>query len=142
MRTIKTFQTPSGRHTFLSNFFVHEGTSVEHHYQAAKTDHPLWAAKILLAKTPGEAKRLGRRAPMRATWEQEKIAVMLVLLRKKFSRTEMAERLLSTGDAKLIEGNTWGDKFWGKVDGKGKNHLGKLLMQVREELKEARELTG
>lgn len=141
MKVIDSFQTPGGGHTFLSNFYVFQGVTVEHHYQAAKTDDPVWAAKILGARTPGEAKRLGRKCPIRPTWEREKVTVMLVLLRQKFSHPELAQRLLATGDVKLIEGNTWGDTFWGKVNGKGKNYLGKLLMQVREELRAMETLT-
>jgi predicted NAD-dependent protein-ADP-ribosyltransferase YbiA (DUF1768 family) len=41
----------------------------------------------------------------------------------------------------LIEGNTWGDKFWGQVKGEGANYLGRLLMKVREELQTAVQLT-
>ena len=47
----------------------------------------------------------------------------------------MASRLINTGDAILIEGNTWGDTYWGVCDGVGENRLGKLLMEVREECK-------
>jgi predicted NAD-dependent protein-ADP-ribosyltransferase YbiA (DUF1768 family) len=46
----------------------------------------------------------------------------------------MREMLLLTGDCELVEGNTWGDKFWGVCDGEGENHLGKLLMKIRAEL--------
>ena len=44
--------------------------------------------------------------------------------------------LLKTGDAMLIEGNTWGDRIWGQVNGVGENNLGKILMRIREELKD------
>lgn len=127
------YDRETGVHTFLSNFFWH-GWTVEHHYQAAKTDDPRWASKILIARTPGMAKKLGRQCPMRKTWEDEKDTVMLTLLRLKFSATDLAEQLLDTGDAELIEGNDWGDTYWGVCNGKGKNMLGKLLMEVRETL--------
>ena len=39
------------------------------------------------------------------------------------------------GEEYLEEGNTWHDTYWGVCNGKGKNKLGKILMQVREELK-------
>jgi ribA/ribD-fused uncharacterized protein len=120
--------------SFLSNFYEHNGWTVEHHYQAAKTDHPAHAAAILTASTPGQAKRLGRAAPMRSTWEDEKVAVMLALLRVKFSDPDLAQKLIGTGSAYLVEGNTWGDTFWGVYRGEGQNHLGELLMQVRSEL--------
>lgn len=124
-------------YAFLSNFYWHGNWTVEHQYQAAKTDDPAWAAAILNAPTPGAAKKLGRKAPMRPTWEQEKVAVMLALLRMKFLRPELAQKLLDTGDATLVEGNWWGDTFWGVCRGQGQNHLGRLLMQVRSELREA-----
>src|SRR4051794_30684532 len=102
----------SGDHRFLSNFYAFAGhRTVEHYYQAAKTDEPQHVAMILAAATPGLAKRLGRAAPMRPTWEQEKKAVMLTLLRMKFARPEMGALLLATGEAELVEGNTWGDVF-------------------------------
>jgi ribA/ribD-fused uncharacterized protein len=128
----------AGDHSFLSNFYRHGNWTVEHHYQAAKTDDPVWAASILTAPTPLQAKRLGRKAPMRPTWEEEKVAVMLALLRVKFLWPDLAQKLIDTGDAYLVEGNTWGDHFWGVCNGKGQNHLGHLLMQVREELRRAR----
>lgn len=129
--------TDADAFSFLSNFYEHNGWTVEHHYQAAKTDHPAHAAKILAARTPGEAKRLGRAAPMRSTWEDEKVAVMLALLRVKFSDPELAQKLDGTGNAYLVEGNTWGDRFWGVCRGEGQNRLGELLMQVRSELRQA-----
>jgi ribA/ribD-fused uncharacterized protein len=124
----------AGGNSFLSNFYVHDGWTVEHQFQAAKTDDPRWVRAILHSATPGQAKKLGRQAPIRATWEQEKIAVMLTLLRVKFSIPDLARRLVETGDEDLVEGNTWGDTFWGVCNGVGENWLGRLLMQVREEL--------
>lgn len=60
---------------------------------------------------------------------------MRALLMVKFApATELAERLLATGDAQLVEGNTWGDTFWGVCDGVGENHLGRLHMWIRSML--------
>ena len=56
---------------------------------------------------------------------------MASLLFAKFAQPELRKLLCETGDADLVEGNTWGDKFWGVCEGKGKNMLGLLLMQVR-----------
>jgi predicted NAD-dependent protein-ADP-ribosyltransferase YbiA (DUF1768 family) len=58
---------------------------------------------------------------------------MRSLLRQKFAHPSMRERLLATGDEELIEGNWWGDTFWGVCNGEGQNQLGKLLMRVRHE---------
>ena len=56
-------------------------------------------------------------------------------LRLKFEIPELREALLNTDNAKLIEGNWWGDKFWGICNGVGENNLGKLLMEVRDEIR-------
>lgn len=131
-----------GIYRFLSNFWPCEVlldgelySSVEHAYQAAKTMSYEHRDKIRLAATAGNAKRMGRNVPMRGDWDSIKLQVMLDLLRRKFTHRKLAALLLETSDAELIEGNTWGDRFWGVCAGIGENHLGKLLMQVREEIR-------
>lgn len=144
----------TGEHRFLSNFFPVEvyydetlWSSAEHAYQAAKTFDSRARAKIFHAQTAGQAKRLGRKVPLRSDWNEVQIPIMLAILRAKFADPWLAERLLFTGDAELVEVNSWGDRFWGQVwetragenrQGAfiGQNHLGKLLMQVRRELRE------
>lgn len=127
---------------FLSNFYSSTiivdniaFPTVEHYFQAMKTTNQKEIIKIANALTPGEAKRLGRKVHLRADWENVKDEVMLNGLRKKFSIPELRDKLLATGDEYLIEGNTWGDKYWGICDGEGENHLGILLMRVREEIR-------
>ena len=62
---------------------------------------------------------------------------MYEIVKAKFEQNEdLRKRLINTGDEELIEGNTWGDKIWGKVKGEGQNNLGKILMRVRKELRE------
>jgi predicted NAD-dependent protein-ADP-ribosyltransferase YbiA (DUF1768 family) len=57
------------------------------------------------------------------------------LLRKKFRNPSLRQKLADTGTAKIIEGNYWGDTFWGECPvGNGENHLGKLLMEIRKEI--------
>jgi ribA/ribD-fused uncharacterized protein len=131
-----------GEHRFLSNFYpsviVVEGlafSTVEHAYQAWKTYDRTMVDKIQGARTPGIAKRLGRQAKVRSDWEQIKDSVMLTCLRLKFELPAMRKLLLATGDATLIETNTWSDRYWGVCGGIGQNKLGVLLMQVREEYK-------
>lgn len=137
----------TGEYRFLSNFWpcriVFDRLiypSVEHAYVAAKTLNP--AERAFVRKcclSPGDAKRFGRELTLRRDWDAVKLAVMEDFLRQKFApHTPLAEKLLATGDAKLVEGNTWGDTFWGRCRGKGRNHLGNLLMIIREELKEQR----
>ena len=132
-----------GENRFLSNFWPADVKlddiyypTVEHAYQAAKTLDPIQRHNIWKAATPGEAKRLGKKVTLRKNWEKIKIAVMYDLLEQKFHPGNVAlnYRLLETGDEILIEGNTWGDTFWGICDGKGANWLDRLLMLVRSNL--------
>lgn len=135
-----------GEYDFLSNFFVEpmvvpfDGVPIlcptlEHPYQAAKTKDPVERLRVLSAAGPGQAKRLGKSVTLRSDWEQIKVPTMMHLLRIKFSIPRMKMLLLSTGDAILIEGNWWGDRFWGVCKGEGQNWLGHLLMNLREEFR-------
>jgi len=82
-------------------------------------------------ETPGEAKRCGKMINCRPDWEGVKVDIMFALLASKFSDTSLMDKLVATGDAELIEKNSWGDVFWGVCQGVGKNWLGKLLMSIR-----------
>lgn len=133
-----------GPNDFLSNFFlcsvVYEGVeyrSSEHAYQAAKSTDAGERARIQACPTPGLAKREGRKIQnLRPMWDDIKVGVMADILRIKFRKNSyLANLLLSTGDEPLVEGNTWHDTFWGVCDGRGKNHLGQLLMRIRKELR-------
>jgi ribA/ribD-fused uncharacterized protein len=111
--------------------------TVEHAYQSAKTTDMNERRRIAGIKEPGEAKKAGRALKYRADWDEVKFKVMEECLRYKFTQhPELGEKLLATEDAELIEGNTWGDTIWGVSNGVGENRLGKLLMQIRQELKE------
>lgn len=138
-----------GKYEFLSNFALspieYEGIiypTNEHFFQAMKTLNPEERKAIAGADTPGKAKRLGRKCHLRTDWEQVKEQVMLRGLRIKFSNPELREKLLATGSHELIEGTTWHDNEWGNCtcwkcrNKPGRNKLGKLLMQVREEVAE------
>lgn len=133
----------SGRYHFLSNFHPakirFEGAeypTVEHAYQAAKTDAPSARERIAKAATPGYAKAMGRAVRKLAPdWENRKEVIMLELLREKFSTERLKRLLMNTGTAKLIEGNNWGDRYWGVCRGEGENRLGVLLMQIRDEIR-------
>jgi hypothetical protein len=71
---------------------------------------------------------------LRADWEDIRLEVMLNLLRQKFAPgSELRTKLETTTPHELVEGNTWGDTFWGVCNGVGQNNLGRLLMQVRDE---------
>lgn len=117
--------------------------TVEHAFQAIKTNVLAQRAKVAKANTPGEAKRLGRQVPLRPDWDAVRIAEMRELLKQKFAPgTFLAEQLLGTGNEELVEGNYWHDTFWGVCNGVGENHLGKLLMEIRRELRGGHEAYG
>ena len=133
----------SGEYRFLSNFYQAEVEfegmmypSTEHAYQAAKT-LDLKSRAMFQGGTAGQAKRLGHVIILRDDWTNDnvKISVMYAVLLDKFTRhQDLRKQLIATSPNELIEGNTWNDTFWGVCDGKGKNHLGKLLMSIRQEI--------
>jgi ribA/ribD-fused uncharacterized protein len=86
--------------------------------------------------TAGAVKRLGRKMVLRDDWEEVKVDIMRDLLIQKFSQQPFRRLLLATGDSYLEETNTWNDTFWGVCNGKGKNQLGILLMEIRSYLRE------
>jgi N-glycosidase YbiA len=139
MTTVTAFIGP---YAFLSNFFKHpvhldgvEYPSVEHAYQAAKTLDPKLREPMQLVFSCAKAKLFGQYLPLRPDWETVKDRVMLSLLREKFSDEGLADQLLATDNVELVEGNNWGDRYWGVCCGEGLNKLGLLLMLVRHELK-------
>ena len=134
----------TGNYRWLSNFasadVVLDGVhyaSVEHAYQAAKTNVKEERMQIRSCPTAGRAKQLGRHVTMRSDWHAVKLDVMYELVKQKFNNNvALASMLRGTGDAELEEGNYWNDTYWGVCKGKGENHLGKILMRVRKELNE------
>ena len=144
----------TGEYHWLSNFARSEGLvaswqgsqhrsnapyrfvpTVEHGYQASKCVKLVDFDAIAGCPTPSAAKRMGRRVQLVSGWDEIKLDIMLALLRQKFSKGWFAAKLLETGTRELIEGNTWGDTYWGVCRGSGQNHLGRLLMLVRGELR-------
>lgn len=86
--------------------------------------------------TADESKHYCRTLPLRADWEDVKLDIMHEVVKAKFEQNEeLKEKLLATGDAYLEEGNWWWDRYWGVYQGEGENHLGKILMRVRAELR-------
>ena len=139
-----------GEYYFLSNFFpvphgVYGYQTNEHFFQAMKSIDPVYRDQVKRCMTPGQAKRMGRAVALRPDWNEISREVMLSGLRFKFKPgSELAAQLLATGDALLVEGNNWHDNYWGDCEcGNGRcrlvaqNHLGELLMYVREELANA-----
>jgi ribA/ribD-fused uncharacterized protein len=131
-----------GEYRFLSNFWPAIVTldnvrypSVEHAYMAAKTTDQKTRMKIREQPTAAMAKKLGRSIQLRPDWKQIKLGVMESLVRQKFQEIDLKTRLLATNNQEIIEGNTWNDTFWGVCRGKGENHLGKIIMKVRNEIR-------
>ena len=131
-----------GEYAFLSNFhrapFAWRGRTfetAEAAYQSRKTRDHREREHIRNAPTPAAAKRFGRRVALRADWEYVKDNVMHAVLMAKFAVPALRDALLATGDAELVEGNTWGDTYWGVCKGKGRNQLGRTLMRIRDDIR-------
>lgn len=142
-----------GEFAFLSNFYESpiefEGIvypTNEHFFQAMKTLDINERRTIANCATPGQAKRMGRRVSLRSDWEQVKEDIMFQGLCIKFTDRLLSSWLLETGNEELVEGTTWHDNEWGNCSCpkcahiEGKNKLGKLLMRVRDMIREERGL--
>lgn len=139
MEKINSFR---GENYFLSNFFPCKVTvdgipygSAEAAFQAQKC-----ATREEMVKfskmSASEAKKAGRQVCLCFNWESVKYNRMRKVVKAKFEQNpELAKKLLATGDAYLEEGNTWGDRVWGTVNGQGSNNLGKILMDTRDMLR-------
>ncbi|HEY8506448.1 MAG TPA: NADAR family protein [Gemmataceae bacterium] len=143
--TVIEFYSASGPYGCFSNFSKHSvflkgkrWPTTEHFFQAQKFAGTGHEEEVRRCKTAREAANLGRsrRLPLRRDWEKVKDRVMYEAVRAKFTQhAELREVLLGTRDAKLVE-HTERDSYWGDGgDGSGKNRLGQILMQVREELR-------
>lgn len=128
-----------GDYFFLSNFYIapvfYHGIRFENSeaaFQAAKCPERMHE---FCGLNPSDAKRLGRSVELRQNWEEIKYDVMYQVCKAKFlQNSDLKHMLIETGDAELVESNTWGDTIWGICNGVGENHLGKILMRIREEL--------
>ena len=146
-KTIHFFETDSPYGEF-SNFYLapitikeKKWSTTEHYFQAMKQEGTKMEETIRKASTPKEAAELGRKRdpayPLRKDWEDVKIDIMYEALMAKFTQYEdLRKVLVGTGNAELVE-HTKYDAFWGDGgNGSGRNELGKLLMRLRDELKE------
>lgn len=125
-----------GDYFFLSNFYEIPVTYNRITYQ--NSEAAFQAQKTFLNRErftdlkPSQAKKLGLKVDLRPDWEEIKYGVMFEVVLSKFEQhPDLLQKLLDTGDAHLEEGNTWGDRTWGTVKGKGKNQLGNILMYIR-----------
>jgi ribA/ribD-fused uncharacterized protein len=140
---VKVINSFSGEYRFLSNFWLvpvtYEGItypSAEHAYQAAKSLDPVIREVFFMLDSPSEAKRMGQQIIVRPDWNEVRINVMRDIVTAKFEQNDHMMRLLmETKGYHLIEGNTWGDTFWGQSPiGNGRNELGKILMSIRDDI--------
>lgn len=132
----KMIDSFNNNYFFLSNFFPCKinidgktFTNVESAFQSFKC---LERQDEFINLKPAEAKHLGKKVKLREDWEDIKLEVMERLLRIKFSDPYFKRRLEETKPHELVEGNFWNDYYWGVCNGKGENHLGKLLMKIRD----------
>ena len=144
IRAIRSFQD---EYFFLSNtypckiqFMGDKYPSVEHAYQSAKVmgNGKEWKEDVRIqirnAPTPRELRQLGNRCPLRNDWHRVRVGIMKELVAKKFKIPEFKQKLLDTGEATLVSGNSWNAIFWGVSYGVGENNLGKILMEIRSKL--------
>lgn len=139
-------QSFSGAYEFLSNFYyapIRVRSTVgdliyptsEHMYQAHKSKDPEVRKHISELATAGQAKRAGQKLIMREDWDTVKLDVMRRVLFLKFKQNpHLCQLLADTRFATLVEGNHWNDTFWGVCKGRGQNHLGQLLMELRQRI--------
>ena len=129
-----------GEYRWLSNFHIEAiyirdvcFISTEHIYQAYKAESFADFERIRTSPSCRGAKTIGGKIKLRDGWDDLKLEVMYYALILKFHQSkELRQKLLDTGDAILIEGNTWGDRYWGVCNGVGENMLGGLLEEVRD----------
>lgn len=152
---INSFTYPN---RFLSNYHLCPVTvdgitypSSEHAYMAQKSDQYVEvidletrSSKMVHWKMrcqdknvpPATIKRESRNVTLVPGWDENRLATMEKVLRAKFKNDAEMNMLLDTGDATLIEGNNWNDTYWGMCNGVGENHLGKILMKIREDIRD------
>lgn len=128
-----------GQYYFLSNFYP--STILINNFRFENGEAAFHSFKDLKRQSefqtldPSTAKRKGRRVQLRADWEQVKDGIMYQIVKAKFTQNkDLAIKLLATGDSYLEETNTWNDIYWGVCNGRGKNRLGEILMEVRREI--------
>lgn len=139
---INSFHDSNDKPTFLSNMFttpvVYNGVkyrSAESAFQAQKCADPADRERFThyLGK---KARAEGRKVKLREDWDAVKDDIMREIIHAKFSNPKMRALLDQTGTAYLEEGNTWGDQYWGTVNGVGENKLGQILMDERGSVNE------
>lgn len=128
----------TGELAFLSNMFPCELVLNGRHFTCAEAAFQGCKDPARIAEFEGidgyAARRLGKKVRLADNWNVNRVKYMRIIVREKFRQNpKLMKKLLETGDMPLVEENSWGDRFWGTVNGAGENHLGKILMEIREE---------
>ena len=128
------------KYYFLSNFYnapiIYNGIRYENNEAAFHAQKNLNRSKEFCTLNPSQAKALGRKVLLREDWEMVKDLIMYEINYEKYiQNADLRKRLLETGEQELVEGNFWNDTYWGVCKGVGENHLGKILMRIRSELR-------
>ncbi len=127
-----------GKYLFLSNMYecpiVYRGLKyrcAEAAFQSAKTLDTEEQKRFTAMDGP-TAKKYGYKVKLRDDWKAMKFDVMVEVVEAKFQQNPaLLQKLIATGQEELVEGNTWGDTYWGRCNGYGQNNLGKILMELR-----------
>ena len=149
MTEIRFYRASEKPYGALSNLYrrelVFEGEvfpTSEHAYQAGKARKPEVRQWLMAAPTPALLAMAAHGLyywDIAPGWSTSKFDRMGAVLRAKFGQhPDLAELLISTGDARLVESASVDNKvnrLWGEVKGVGQNMLGIILMEVREELR-------
>ncbi len=112
--------------------------TAENVYQAMKLPKDeVEKRRYIASLDPYGAKREGRKLQIRSDWDEIKLDVMEYVLRFKFAPGTSWHRKLMAIEGDIVELNNWNDEYWGVSvkTNRGQNHLGKLLMKLREEFK-------
>jgi ribA/ribD-fused uncharacterized protein len=106
--------------------------TVEHAFQASKTNDKLLKEKIRTAETASEAKQIGNALTLIPNWGSKRVEVMTYLIRQKFfSNAELQKKLIEYTEPLVMVDDT--DWFWGQKNGEGLDNLGKILTAIRDE---------
>lgn len=130
-------------YAWLSNFYLCkiiinglQYPSVEHAFQAQKSNDPNWKIYCRETINPDKLKIVSKKIDLIENWNNIRESIMFECLKQKFNQEPFKTKLIATKNMRIQEGNTWGDKFW-VVDlntGKGENRLGLMIEKIRIEL--------
>lgn len=138
------FNSQINEWAWLSNMWLcklitkggHNFRCVEIYYQWQKVTRP-FRDQIFACRDGFEAKRLARTCDYDQSFFRERLEIMYTTVRAKFKQNpKLLKKLIETGDELLVEYAPWGDKFWGvNKQHVGENHMGQILMRIREEFR-------